>query len=343
MPDLSEQPDNDLAFPIQHVPDAWRMENRRKIAAIHPGNRFRMMFGLPLLPDAPMKETPDTYIANLIAQRDRLSAEIVELKKRLAESTTTDKWAAEKAAFAEGAVIEFRSSSDFCERLRLQQPDWNECVSPLWASSNDEFRIQPWWKERKAFAEGKKIEVRYKSSNPRTYEWSETSRPEWDSPVMEYRVKPWSLPTTPEGQSWHRDDFTEEDLPEGYRPILMREMWDVGDTWFDGKDWKTVRNTSTYKDADRLCEQDSNKHRTKRPLPAPPPRLIPMTAADFAGMPLVWARNVNTGSDRWLVDTVGELSFRTSDHLTHWFEDCWKYLEWSTDCVKWHPFTKEAV
>jgi hypothetical protein len=39
----------------------------------------------------------------------------------------------------------------------------------------------------------------------------------------------WKLPDPPEGQQWHRNDWTEEMLPAGYRPLLLRETPKRGD------------------------------------------------------------------------------------------------------------------
>ena len=36
--------------------DSARVESRRQLAKLHPGNRFRLMFGLPLLPEEPESE-----------------------------------------------------------------------------------------------------------------------------------------------------------------------------------------------------------------------------------------------------------------------------------------------
>lgn len=42
-------------------------------------------------------------------------------------------------------------------------------------------------------------------------------------------TKPWTLPPPPEGQQWHRTDWTEEMLPKGYRPLLLEEKDEIGD------------------------------------------------------------------------------------------------------------------
>ncbi len=84
------------------------------------------------------------------------------------------------------------------------------------------------------------------------------------------RVKPtpaWKLPDPPEGRKWHREDWTQEMLPDGWRPLLYGEIPQGGDEGFDGSAWKTdwvaigeplVNDGNTY-----------SLHRTRRPLPQP--------------------------------------------------------------------------
>ena len=91
-----------------------------------------------------------------------------------------------------------------------------------------------------------------------------------------YRVKPaWTLPAPPEGKSWHRQDFAESDLPEGWRPLLLGEPEQKEDQCFVFQQWHDdpVCSTATPND---------NKRRTRRPLPAEP-KFIPW---DFLTAPL---------------------------------------------------------
>jgi hypothetical protein len=45
----SSQPVEQLALPLT---DAERADSRRQLAKLHPGNRFRLMFGQPLLQES---------------------------------------------------------------------------------------------------------------------------------------------------------------------------------------------------------------------------------------------------------------------------------------------------
>jgi hypothetical protein len=83
------------------------------------------------------------------------------------------------------------------------------------------------------------------------------------------RLKPWTLPPAPEGREWHRGaEFTQDDLPEGYRPVLVSEALEHGDeAWAHGEGpW-----TATSAIGDTLKTGWHTKHRTKRPLPPAEP------------------------------------------------------------------------
>jgi len=66
------------------------------------------------------------------------------------------------------------------------------------------------------------------------------------------------------GQKWHRDDFTEEDLPPGYRPALLKEPQEDGDEFknSDGE-WEVVKYTTRQGAGPSFLPR-----RTRRPLPA---------------------------------------------------------------------------
>ena len=47
---------------LNHIPtDQERIQNYKAIQAMHPGNRFRLMFGMPLLPEPKQAKTMSTY------------------------------------------------------------------------------------------------------------------------------------------------------------------------------------------------------------------------------------------------------------------------------------------
>jgi len=103
----------------------------------------------------------------------------------------------------------------------------------------------------------------------------------------EVRLKPWTLGrsvngfTLSDGQEWHRQDFTEDMLPEGWRPLLDGEHTAIEDNYFMSGEW-----------AIRLCKGDVPMdikhlhHRTRRPLPVADPLADPLAdrkAAHAAG------------------------------------------------------------
>ena len=76
----------------------------------------------------------------------------------------------------------------------------------------------------------------------------------------------WRLPDLPPGRQWHRDDWTQDMLPEGYRPLLLGEVEQPDDEYF-GLFTKTWYLSPC---SDREGARPHNNHRrTRRPLPAP--------------------------------------------------------------------------
>jgi uncharacterized protein YodC (DUF2158 family) len=77
---------------------------------------------------------------------------------------------------------------------------------------------------------------------------------------------PWTLPAPPAVFRWHREDWTQDMLPEGYRPLLDGEARESVDEWsYYGKEWRSVYE---YGPAGAHVDGTSAHHRTHRPLPA---------------------------------------------------------------------------
>lgn len=97
-------------------------------------------------------------------------------------------------------------------------------------------------------------------------------------PPERYRIKPWTLPELPPGQAWHRTDWSESMLPEGWRPLLKGELNEDGDEGFNHKgsmpgelDWAKLV-------LEQIPANCTHTHlRTRRPLPpaTPEPRVVP--------------------------------------------------------------------
>lgn len=92
------------------------------------------------------------------------------------------------------------------------------------------------------------------------------------------RLKPWSLPPPPDGMQWHRGDWTEEMLPEGYRPLLLEEEHQLLDEYSSPISFRWNVSES-YGQPSR---PDHAHRRTKRPLPQPDP-YAELKAAHAAG------------------------------------------------------------
>jgi hypothetical protein len=121
---------------------------------------------------------------------------------------------------------------------------------------------------KQAFKAGKEIQCKRACDNDDKWVTLRSNHPSW-SKFFEYRVAPepaWTLPAPPEGREWHRNDWTAEMLPEGYRPLLLCEM--TGKECND-VDWMNKPADSVWRNgADFLpVLQGSGFFRTRRPLP----------------------------------------------------------------------------
>ena len=74
-------------------------------------------------------------------------------------------------------------------------------------------------------------------------------------------------PTPPTGHRWHREDWTQEMLPEGYRPLLKDEPWLHGDEILRYNEWQVAGQHEDDAIGSPTTKQ-KNHCRTRRPLPA---------------------------------------------------------------------------
>jgi hypothetical protein len=96
---------------------------------------------------------------------------------------------------------ELRAKKEACPEMMIEGrcflngiwSPWTTLTDINWSDSSLEFREQVWWRERKAFAEGKKIECRVRSNST----WKLTPDPRWYD-YCEYRVAPCVVPLGPE-------------------------------------------------------------------------------------------------------------------------------------------------
>jgi hypothetical protein len=165
----------------------------------------------------------------------------------------------------------------------------------------------------------------------------------------DYRIKPWSLSRhlpgfrpLRDGEEYHRQDWTEEMLPEGWRPLLKGERVVDGarndeyrlNLIHDKKfDWQTTWIGRP------LPEASPGFWRTRRPLPEPP-KLIPLEPSDWMKDGPWWVREV--GSDE------AHLVHGVSAHGIRWrVHSCGHGVamdkERSNDGINWSPCSKEAA
>lgn len=122
----------------------------------------------------------------------------------------------------------------------------------------------------------------------------------------------WRLPDPPPGQQWHRDDWTQDMLPEGYRPLLLGEPCNANDFFFDcfDREWR-VSCAGSVGDA---VQAHWAHTRTRRPLPEPV-EYVPLEPGDVP--PGSAVRKI--GNQTWrLVTRVEEDCFGTSAGTFDW-------------------------
>lgn len=154
-----------------------------------------------------------------------------------------------------------------------------------------------------AHAEKKQVESRSKCFS--TAVWVLDPFPTWDN-NYDYRIAPWKLTNHIEGfralvdgEKWHRHDFTEEMLPEGYRPLLLGEARKPKDEHlgYISKKWSEFHSWFHEKDIGNSADKDWVHVRTRRPLPEIK-KPIPLEAKDI--LPGTVIRNVLWDKKRYV-------------------------------------------
>jgi hypothetical protein len=124
----------------------------------------------------------------------------------------------------------------------------------------------------------------------------------------------WKLPDPPPNQQWHRNDWTEEMLPAGYRPLLLGEAWIKGDEIkrYSHPDWDVAGKYPN----DALGQETTVKTahcrttRTTRTIPQQPEQWAAEKAAFAAGETIQYRSYINP---TW-VDTKEPLWFSREGH-----------------------------
>lgn len=141
-----------------------------------------------------------------------------------------------------------------------------------------------WWQESCVTADDDLTRLRRKAGKP---------RPAWTMPVC-------PLP----GRKWHRDDFTEADLPEGWRPLMESEMAEPGDEMFGRTQKWGEAFAHGLNPAIPNALQSTYKLRTRRPLPSADP-YAELKAAHAAGKVI----EVRPIIGEWLTEPLPTWSF----------------------------------
>jgi hypothetical protein len=195
-----------------------------------------------------------------------------------------------------------------------------------------------------ALAEGKTIQHSYGDA-----QWADLLSPDFRLPASDYRIKPWSLSRHLPGfrplrdcEEWHRQDWMEEMLPEGWRPLLANEKASEGDQVLmegSGNEWSTYdKGQGELRDAGHVKEK-AWMYRTKKPLPEPP-KLIPLNASDWMKDGPWWITPTkNKFQKAMVIEVTDEEIFYLEGFMAH--ERATEYMR-TNDGINWTPCSKPA-
>lgn len=234
-----------------------------------------------------------------------------------------------KSAFAAGKTVQLLCRDD---------KTWTDLTHPKWNAAPDEYRLKP--EEADPFAELKAAHAAGKTIQAFSGSvWLDCATPMWFE--GEYRIKPEEFPAPPEGQQWHNPQhFTPEQVgvSEGWRLLLVGEQIQKGDM-FDNYDRTWVSSSWVGVPVGGIA---TDTYRTKRPLPATPPKaspkLVPLEAEDIP--PVCWMRRGH--SYAMLVQTINRSSVGLSS-VSHGLrfevlmDEGWEY---SSDRREWKKCSK---
>jgi hypothetical protein len=181
-------------------------------------------------------------------------------------------------------------------------------------------------------------------------EWTDIDSPSW-FPSDQYRVKPWSLTNhlpgfrpLVDGEEWHRQDFAEDMLPEGWRPLLK------GETDREDCEWLSDHGGNWQKIAEALSSGSANEHwnrrRTRRPLPPlpdPQRELVPLEASDVPPGSVFRLKDDPDGFDAFAaVNASGVVLANRLGHRFSW-EKMMNQWEIKRPGEDWQPCSKAAI
>lgn len=195
-----------------------------------------------------------------------------------------------------------------------------------------------------ALKDGKTVQITNSLSKP---DWHDCQNLDFSCDPRCYRIKPWTLEPPPEGESWHRTDWTEEMLPpvtDGglpRRPLLKGEDEQECDEWSNDDRWESCDGCASKAENFKL---DIHR-RTRRPLPAKP-KLVPLEAGDVPPGSVFRWHNWTAASYRTpleVYESTGVMMIRGGEIKPHSWdelkEDGW--LIKRPGSADWQPCSKE--
>lgn len=138
-----------------------------------------------------------------------------------------------------------------------------------------------------------------------------------------------------DGESYHREDWTEEMLPEGWRPLLTKESPQHGDEVCLTKFWEVQSEHQRS-----ILPNDKQAHqRTRRTLPEPKKR-VPLGPIDWMKGGPWWIRSSENDNNPMLVVDASGRCIRFGQGACYEAIDT-MLLERSNDGINWTPCYRE--
>lgn len=163
---------------------------------------------------------------------------------------------------------------------------------------------------------------------------------------------PWQLPAPPAGRRWHRDDWTQDMLPDGWRPFLIDEAISKGD--------EILTHNGFREFVDRCAGQlpacpSSEFCRTRRPLPTaetvmPPIDVLykgehgtvigkyqePAPVADEKTVTVTAAPDPYAEQKKWFAED-GVVQFKCAENKYQWMDVFHPHWDGSPECYRRKP------
>ena len=159
--------------------------------------------------------------------------------------------------------------------------------------------------------------------------------------LNEYHEPEWTLGrsvngfTLAEGQEWHRNDFTKDMLPDGWRPLLKHEKAKIGDEYLLMDTWCIQHHDDAFT-ANHYC---ATLQRTLRPLLEV--KKLVLTPAQIADGWIEW----HGGDCPVWEGSTPEVMFRDGETKNNWKAGAmaWDHIGSGSDIIAYRPDPYEAL